>query len=151
MQHLDSDYMEELIARLAAIPPDAEPAWGSLRRDTLIAHLLWIVRHSMGRSRKIPFYGNWMTRHVIAPLVLRGFLPIPGNRRLPRPLREQGLTDRESGDLEDLHALLEDYLNLVQADEFIAAPHPIFGDIGADGWEQIHIRHFEHHCRQFRV
>ncbi|MBI4558849.1 MAG: DUF1569 domain-containing protein [Candidatus Hydrogenedentes bacterium] len=28
-------------------------------------------------------------------------------------------------------------------------PHPYFGDIGIDGWSKLHVRHFEHHLRQF--
>ncbi|HNT87453.1 MAG TPA: DUF1569 domain-containing protein [Candidatus Hydrogenedentes bacterium] len=149
MRHLDADYVEELIARIRGIPDDAVPRWGVLRKQTLIEHLVWTVRHSMGRSTKIPFLGNWFTRRVVAPLILRGILPIPRNLQLPRRLRARGLTLREPGDLETLHALLDEYLNLVQADELRPARHPVFGDIGLDGWERLHLRHFAHHLRQF--
>jgi oxepin-CoA hydrolase/3-oxo-5,6-dehydrosuberyl-CoA semialdehyde dehydrogenase len=151
MEHLDTDCVERFIARLGRIAPDAVPRWGVLRRDTLIEHFVWVVRYAMGRSSQVPFSGNWLTVHLVGPLFLRGLLPIPRNLQIPRALRERGVTLREPGDLETLRRLLEEYLNLVQADEFRPAPHPIFGDIGVDGWDRLHVRHFEHHLRQFGV
>ncbi len=151
MEHLDTDYVERLVARLGRIAPDTVPRWGVLRRDALIEHLVWAVQHSMGRSKQVPFNGNWFSVRVIGPLFLHGFIPIPKNLQLPRRLREQGVTMREPGDVDTLRWLLEEYLNLVQADELRPAPHPQFGDVGIDGWDRIHVRHFEHHLGQFGV
>jgi hypothetical protein len=151
MRHLDSDYLLEIIARIERIPPGATPRWGALRRHTLIEHLIWIVRHSMGRSQQMPFFGNWFTCQLLAPLILNGLLPIPRNVRYPERLIAEGVTGRETGDLETLQALLEEYLDLVQAGELEPAPHPLFGNIGIDGWERMHVRHFEHHLKQFGV
>ena len=151
MEHLDTDYVERLVARLERIAPDAVPRWGVLRRDTLMEHLVWVVRHSMGRSTQMPFSGNWLSVHLLGPLFLRGLIPIPKNLKVPRRLAKQGVTLREPGDLDTLRRLLEEYLNLVQADELHPAPHPFFGDVGVDGWDQIHVRHFEHHLLQFGV
>jgi hypothetical protein len=151
MEHLDTDCVERLVARLGRIAPDTAPKWGVLRRDTLIEHLVWVVRHSMGRSKQMPFCGNWFTIHLLGPLSLHGVVPIPKNIRIPRTLREKGVTMREPGDLNTLRGLLEEYLNLVQADELRPAPHPLFGDIGIDGWDRLHVRHFEFHLRQFGV
>ncbi len=151
MEHMDTDYVERVVARLGRIAPDAVPLWGVLRRDTLIEHLVWVVLHSMGRSAQMPFCGNWFTVHVLGPLFMVGLLPIPRNIQIPRRLRERGVTMREPGDLDTLRRLLEEYLNLVQADELSPAPHPLFGDVGIDGWDRIHVVHFEHHLRQFGV
>ena len=54
-------------------------------------------------------------------------------------------------DTETLHAVLETYLELVQAGELVPRAHPVFGDIGVDGWANLHIAHFEHHLKQFGV
>ncbi len=151
MEHLDTDYVERLIARLGRIAPDAVPRWGLLRRDTLIEHFIWIAQHSMGRSRQMEFGGNWFTVHVMGPLFLHGLIPIPKNLQIPKAQQKRGVTMREPGDLDTLWHLLEEYLNLVQADELHPAPHPVFGDIGIDGWDRAHVRHFEHHLRQFGV
>jgi hypothetical protein len=151
MQEFDAEYGRRVIERLREIAPDAQPEWGSMSRDALFEHLVWALRHSMGRSHQVPYSGNWVSSHLIGPLVVGGWLPIPKNLRFPKHLRQQGITGRESGDLETLEGLMEEYLNLIQADELQPAPHPFFGAIGVDGWARMHVRHFEHHCRQFGV
>lgn len=151
MKHLDAEYVEDLVRRLNRIQPNDVPRWGQLRRDSLIEHFLWVVLHSMGRSHKVPHTGNWFTRRILGPLFIRGLIPIPRNLQLPKALRNQGVEMREPGDLESLHALLKEYLNLVQADELKPGPHPAFGDISIDDWEQIHLQHFEYHLNQFGV
>lgn len=103
----------------------------------------------MGRSARVPYAGNWVMSNVVGPLALRGWLPLNATAGLPASLRAQGIEGREPGDLETLHALLEEYLALVQADELTPAPHPRFGHLGIDGWDRLHVRHFEHHLRQF--
>ena len=35
--------------------------------------------------------------------------------------------------------------------ELVTGLHPVFGDIGVDGWDRLHVRHFEHHFTQFGV
>jgi hypothetical protein len=151
MDHFDADYTREVIKRLERISPEAVPQWGQLRRDTLIEHLIWAIMHSLGRSKKVPYFGNWFTVNVVAPLVLRGWVPIVKNLHLPNGLVKQGIAAREPGDLAVLRGLMEEYINLVQADELQPGTHPFFGNIGVDGWDCIHVQHFEHHLRQFGV
>jgi hypothetical protein len=150
-QHLDNDYVLEVMARLKKIPHDAKPLWGTLDRAGLVEHFIWVVRHSMGRSKTVPFVGNWASRWILRPLILNGIVSIPKNIAFPRWLRETGFNGRERGDEETLHALLEEYLNLVQADELVPGLHPAFGNIGIDGWDRLHVLHFEHHFKQFGV
>lgn len=147
MPAFDHDYVEDLIARLSSIPADAKPAWGTLDRDRLIAHLITTVRYSMGRLGTLPDRGNWFTKRILAPLIINGIVPIKKNVKVP------GATPRATSrdDLETLHALLEEYLQLVQADELTPPPHPFFGDLGVDGWAKMHLAHFKHHLRQFRA
>ncbi|MCF6284414.1 MAG: DUF1569 domain-containing protein [Candidatus Hydrogenedentes bacterium] len=149
MQHFDGDYAENIVQRLGGIRPDARPRWGSLSRDELIEHLIWAMRHSMGRSRRIPFVGNGFTRYLARPLILAGVLPLSRNSRAARSLQRQGLRTQEPGDLETLQAILEEYLGLVQADELKPAPHPTLGHLDIDGWDRFHVLHFEHHLKQF--
>lgn len=151
MQHFDMDFVTEVIRRLERIPVDAVPAWGILRRDSLIEHLIWTLMHSMGRSKRVPFFGNWFTTHILGPLFLTGRFPIPKNLRMPKSLSAQGIVAREPGGVDTLRNLMTEYLALVQADELKPGPHPAFGDIGVDGWDVVHVLHFQHHLRQFGV
>ena len=149
MRAFDHDYVVELIARLNRIKPDAKPAWGRMTPPEMIGHLTTIIRATKGKGPEYPFRGNWLTTRIVAPLLLRGIIPMPRNRRGPEPL-DAGKVIR-SGDTETLHAELEDYLARVQAGEFRPPVHPMLGDIGIDGWARFHVIHFEHHLRQFGV
>jgi hypothetical protein len=145
MRSLDHDYVTELIARLGRLRPDTKPAWGSLTPDRMVGHLTATVRYSMGRGSSLRTSGNWFLRHIVGPLVINGIVRVP--RNVKTPARDN--QDFPSGDAETLHAVLEEYLTLVQSDELQPAPHPAFGDIGVDGWAKMHVVHFEHHLRQF--
>lgn len=150
-RHFDMDYIEEVTALLKKLPEDTVPRWGKLRRGTLIEHLIWSVRQAMGRSNHVPYIGNWVTRAVVKPVFLSGVFAIPKNLPLPAKLRKQNIELRESGDLETLHALLEEYAGLVQADELQPGMHPLFGPMSIDDWDRLLVLHFEHHLKQFAL
>jgi hypothetical protein len=149
MRHFDHDFVRDLLVRLGGISPAERPRWGSLTRDRLIGHLAAALRYSMGRAGKAPRRDTWLIRRVVAPLFLSGILRMPRNLKSPfEHLENKGVS---TGDLETLHALLEDYLRLAETGELSPEPHPVFGDIGVDGWARLHVLHFEHHLRQFGV
>jgi len=147
MVHFDHDFVVEVLGRFQRVKPDAKPRWGSLTPNRMVAHLIDCVRYSMGKAGALPDRSNWFTRQVLAPLILRGIV------RIPRNVKGSTLngfsTPPAQADLETLHAVLEDYLSLVQAGELEPEAHPVFGAIGVDGWERLHVLHFEHHLRQF--
>ena len=147
--HFDHDYLGDVINRLQRVEPDAKPLWGTLTPSRMIAHLIDAVRYSMGKAGNIPDKSNWFTRRILAPLILRGIVKIPKNVKGATP--DGPVTPPNQADLETLHAVLEDYLALVQAGELEPKPHPLFGHVGVDGWDRLHVLHFEHHLRQFNV
>ena len=127
MRAFDHDYAEEVIARLARIPENAQPRWGRLTRDQLYAHLTNALRYSMGRSGEPLNKSTWYSRNVIRPLLFLGVLRIPKNVKIP------GLEKIPDGDLETLQAVMDDYLNLVQSDELEPYPHIFFGELDVNG------------------
>lgn len=145
MHPFDHDYADEIVKRLSKIPPNAVPRWGKLTRDQLYAHLTNTLRYSMGRAGEPVNNSTWVSRNIIKPLILRGILRIPKNVKVPN------LGPIPDGDLETLQAVLEEYLNLVQADELEPYPHSYFGALDVDDWARLHTVHFEHHLRQFEV
>lgn len=147
MRAFDHDYVNELITRLGRIDPESTPRRGTMSRDKMIAHLCATVRFAKGKGPPLPYVGNWFSCRVLGPLVLNGILKLPTNVGIPQPAGEPAAAPH--GDIEALHAELEDYLNLVQAGALSPPPHPLFGDIGIDGWARLHVLHFEHHLRQF--
>jgi hypothetical protein len=140
--------VEELVARLGKLEPNAQPRWGSLDGAGMVRHLIEVVRYTMGKGGTLPDQSTWFSRNILGPVFVNGWLRFPKNVKVPPA---QGAPDLPSGpdDLETLHAVLEDYLARVQAGELRPKAHPLFGDIGVDGWAKLHVAHFEHHLRQF--
>lgn len=145
VRDFDRDFAEEIVRRLKALPPDRKPQWGRMAATDLVPHLTQTMLYSIGRRGKRDFVGNWVTRTLVAPLVLNGWVPMLKNVQLG----PAAAPDASGYTLEDLQAVLQDYLAAVETGALKTEIHPIFGDIGVDGWARMHSRHFEHHFKQF--
>lgn len=151
MQHFDQDFVQHIIELMATIPPDKKPVWGSMTKKELIEHFIWLMKHMLERSVKVPDCSTWFSRVILKPLILHRWIRFPKNMKLPNQLVAQGIHLREPGDMETLQALIEEYLAKVQNDELFPAPHPFLGHLTIDEWDRLHVVHFEHHLKQFSV
>lgn len=144
----DKDFVADVVRRFRGLEPDAKPQWGAMTREDVIAHLVQVLKYSMGRTEDVSFRGNWVTKRMIKPLVLKGWLSIPKNVQAPSSLVGEEI---RGADLETLQRTLEEYVDRVQAGEMSPKLHPFFGEMDVDEWAQFHVIHFEHHMKQFRV
>ncbi len=136
-------------AYLDRLTPELEPRWGQLRPSHLVEHLIRSVEISRGA----------VAQEVQVPEKkleeMRSFLysdePFPqGVKSVNMP---EGLPELQYENIEDAkEALMEEW------DRFVAhyrehpddtAIHPVFGELGKEGWEQVHRKHFTHHFQQF--
>ncbi len=148
IRHFDNDYVRDVLRRLAKLAPDARPRWGRMTPADMIAHLIGSIRYSLGKAPLQPDRSTFLIRTVVRPLLIAGLLPMPKNMIVER----KGFTLFSSpGDVETLHAVLEEYLALVQTGELSPPAHPALGPMGIDDWARIHFIHFEHHLKQFGV
>ena len=150
MREFDHDYVDEMMRRLSNLRPDTKPLWGQMSAPSMVQHVITAMRYSMGQGGRVPDGSTWFTRNIIRPLLLHGLVGIPRGYRPPQVWETLHLA-LPGDDTETLHALLEEYLALVQAGELVPPPHPVLGPIGIDGWARLHVMHFEHHMRQFGV
>lgn len=150
MRHLDHEFVREVVERLEGLGPEARPHWGTMSPAAMVAHLAASIRYTLGRAGGFSDASTWYSRCIIRPLIFYGILRLPKNIKLPRPLGAPP-APRDDDDIETLHALLDEYINLVQAGEIHPPPHPFFGELGVDGWDRLHVIHFEHHLRQFGI
>jgi len=149
-QQFDHDYVNESMDRLMALPQDAQPVWGKMTPEALPSHLAGLVLYSMGRSGSIPDRSDWVKRNLLKRLLFAGLLRIPKNIPIAKAAADV-LSPPKSYDVESLHALLEEYLGLILADEITPPPHPLLGPFSVDDWAEFHCLHFEHHFRQFEI
>lgn len=146
MEEFDHDYVTRLLFRLGQLKQDARPKWGKMTAQDMVRHLAQSLKYSMGRLGRLTDRSNAVTRRIVKPTILNRIVSIPKNLK-GMPLS----ADAESENLETLHALLEEYLALVQAGELHPSPHPVLGPMDVDEWARLHVLHFEHHMRQFAL
>lgn len=149
MGEFDNYFVAEVVDRLNRLQPDDRPLRDGTPSSRVVPRLIVALKYTMGRQGELPDHGNWFTRRVLGPLVLAGLAPFP--IRWTNWMLDHLAPATEFGDVETLHAVLEEYVNLVQADELTPRKHPFFGDIGIDGWAAFHVRHFEHYLRLANV
>lgn len=151
MSALTADRIDSIITRLESIPDDREPEWGTLRKESLVRHLIWAMQGSMDLETQSKDQGNVVLKTLVKPLVLNGLLKLPKNVRFKDDSGAEVNTLVDEGGIEELRAEMNTFVQGVQAGTLETAPHPVFGDIGPKGWAKLHHQHFEHHFRQFGV
>ncbi len=145
LRAFDKAFVEEAIAEFEALTPDLSPEWGSMRPPQMIAHLTTAVRYGLNKEEHTPPEGNFLIRHVLSPILLSGLLRMPKNIAKPK------LYDASApeGTLDALRTEIEDQLTRQDEGSFDPPPHPALGDLGPNGWGNLHTIHIEHHLRQF--
>ena len=143
MRDFDRDYADDIIRRLSTLGDERKPLWGVMRAGDLVPHLTHTVLWSMNRREPPGFAGNWLTVNLLGPLAKRGWIPVVKN------VKVKGVEGNTGDTLDDLKAALREYLSAVETGAIQPAAHPIFGPLGVDGWARMHVKHFEHHFKQF--
>ena len=151
MQHFDHNYIDHVMTRLARVEAQAPPLWGRMDRAAMVRHLADLVRYSMGQGAPLADKSTWITRRVVAPLLMHGLVRIPKNIQATDQPRFELDEILEPNPDKYLLRMMQEYLDAVQADEITPHVHPAFGHVGIDGWSKLHVAHFDHHLRQFGV
>lgn len=148
MPELTRERADEYLKRIESIPDDAAPNWGTLRKDTLIQHLIWAFRESMNPNSKLTFTGNFVMVNIVGPLLIRGMLSIPKNVKF-KDGKGGEVNTLMPGDMNDLRETVYEFVETRENGTLKTSRHPRFGDLGPRGWSMMHVRHTEHHLKQF--
>ena len=140
---------EGLPAALAALSPDAQPAWGAMAAQQMVEHLAWTFEVSTGRVRVVcPFPLEKQQRYK-AFLFDNTATP----RGVPNPEHAAGLPALRRPSLVEARLMLEQeverFLEQLARDPGARSTHPIFGDITTEEWSRTHYKHAHHHLLQF--
>lgn len=149
MHTFDHDFAKQVLARLERLDADAKPKWGRMTPRQMMGHLAQTLRYSMGEMGSLPDRSTWLSRRIIAPILLNGWARFPKNVQLPG--RKRGASTLPESTAAELGALTKEYLERVQTGDVEPPSHPFFGPLDVDAWAKFHQRHFEHHLRQFGV
>ncbi len=152
MKGMDSAFIEDTIQRLRKLEPDRTPAWGKLTAAELVPHLIGVIHHSMGDLPPLKFTGNWFTSTILPHIVYTGMVPPPRNLKVKSTAGEELPALSSPGNLDTLRETMDRFVKGVETGSLKnTAVHPLFGDVGPQGWAKIHVVHFRHHFKQFGV
>jgi hypothetical protein len=135
-----------IVARIRALRPDSKPAWGKMDVAQMLAHCQQPLRVATGELQ--------LKRNLIG--ILFGKLakkqllrPEPFKRGLPTApdfiVRDARTFDAERA---QLIALVERF-DAEGAKVLSKQPHPFFGPLTTEEWDQLQYKHLDHHLRQF--
>ena len=137
------------VARFEKLRAGTRPAWGKLTSEEVVPHLIAAVKMSMGDAPALPFIGNWVTTNVLWPVMRTGWFSIPKNLSIKGKDGKPLPAIQSPGDTSTLLEVIEEFLRRREAGTMKCARHPVFGDVGPDGWAVLHSMHIQHHLKQF--
>jgi len=136
------DYMslEEVLADADRLSSGPVQALGNWSAGQILRHLALVYNGSIdGLTMTVP----WLLR-LMAPFLKKKLLrgPMPAGIKLPSDAAKAlapGPTSTEEG-LAELHAAVARLER-----ESHRAPHPVFGDLSKEEWNQVHLKHASLH------
>jgi hypothetical protein len=151
MKGIDLEFIDKCMTRLAKLKPDTKPAWGKLKADEMVPHLIGTLKSSMGDLPEQGFIGNWFTTTILPHIAYTGWVGPPKN--LKSRDRSGAVTPAVMypGNANDLASCMKDFIQRRDAGTMKTTRHPLFGDIGPEGWGKIHVAHCKHHFKQFQI
>lgn len=129
--------------------------WGVMSPQNMVEHLGGVFYSTaMGKGEPL-IYSPEKAKKVKARF-MSAYYPFPKNVKRPGthdqptiapPLRYNSLEEA----IQKLHKAVELFIKEYQTNPEKTASHGYFGDLTLEGWLHFHIKHIEHHFRQFAL
>ena len=144
-------FPDDVPALLEKLAPDTAPLWGQMTAQHMTEHLVLLTKCSNGNltAKTYSDPDNW----IKLKLWLMSDEPFARNIRFgpqveqegPGPLRWNSLDEAR----EKLLTEVEIFQTFWEENPVARLPHPAFGPLVQDEWQQFHRKHFTHHFMQF--
>lgn len=145
---LDERSRGEIIGRIRALAPEAQPLFGSLRPHGAICHVIDGFRLTFGEHR-VPKLKSAFGNPLGKWLIIYSPIPWPKNRiKAPPGFFETAPGPSFDADRERLVEYVERF---AKHDEQQWGESPILGPLTSRDWATLSYRHLDHHLRQFGV
>lgn len=145
----DAVHNKELVERIAILKADSPAQWGSMNAAQMLAHCEQALRTAFG-DLKLPrrfigmLLGNWAKKRLLTND--KAF-----DRNMPT---DKAFVMKETYDFaEKQRAVIELVERFVKQGRSVLTtePHPFFGSMTVEQWDVLHVKHLDHHLRQFGV
>ena len=143
----DEAFVAAAAERLAALPPEQAPDWGSMRPPQVLAHLTTAVRYSLNKEALTPDEGGFMGHHIAKRLILGGLIKLPKGAKAPKFYA----AGAKEGSADALKSESIEFVQGYGARTLEPPAHPFFGPLTLDEWAKLHRTHFDHHLKQFGI
>lgn len=133
------------VQRLENLPADARPEWGKMSAPQMLAHCQRAMEVALG-ERKLKraiigrLFGGFAKRKYVA-----GTQPFPRNS----PTDPNFIVADPRAFADEKAALIQLVHRLSAPDVLTTEPHPFFGPMTPAEWDQLMVKHLDHHLRQF--
>ncbi|HEV7923264.1 MAG TPA: DUF1569 domain-containing protein [Thermoanaerobaculia bacterium] len=135
---------ERMLARIASVEAAAQPRWGRMSADQMLAHLVQSLKMAVGelatRSKKLPL------RYFPLKQLVVYLAPFPKGAPTAKELLAGDASSTERSKAE-LQRLFDAFAR--RRGERVWPEHPAFGKLTERAWGVLSYRHFDHHLRQF--
>jgi hypothetical protein len=137
---------ERMLARIAGVEASAQPRWGRMSADQMLAHLVQSLKMAVGELPTVP--KKMPLRYFPLKQLIVYALPFPKGAPTARELLagDASSTERSKGELRRLFDVF-----VKRRGERVWPEHPAFGKLTERAWGVLSYRHFDHHLRQFGV
>ncbi|MBL8749915.1 MAG: DUF1569 domain-containing protein [Planctomycetes bacterium] len=140
------DDLARMLGRIQSLRPDTRRVWGKMSIAQMLAHCQQPLRVALGelplkRSLIGVLFGRLAKKQLLAPKPWKQGLPTAP---------EFKITDERDFATEK-QALLVLVKRFGEGGPAVVTkqPHPFFGPMTIDEWQQLQWRHLDHHLRQF--
>jgi hypothetical protein len=144
-------FPDDVPSLLEKLGPDTAPLWGQMTAQHMVEHLVLLTKFSNG-SLEAKTYTDpdiWLQRK----LWLMSDEPFARNIKIGPQEGQEGPGPLRWGSLDEardkLLTEMERYTAFWADDPAVQPPHPAFGPLDRDEWQQFHRKHFTHHFVQF--
>jgi hypothetical protein len=141
--------LEEMKTRLAALEPDSQRQWGTMKAAQAVAHCAAGIELALGDRIPPRLFLGRIIGALIKPKVLGNDEPFRRNSPTTKDLLVLDERDLEQ-ERARLCALIERFTSAGPAG-FTTPPHSFFGPLTPDEWAILMYKHLDHHLRQFGV
>ncbi len=142
--------LEKMLYKLGKnIQADTPAKFGKMSAHQMIEHLGMVFLLSTGKF-DIPYKGTeedavtYQQKFTVSDLPFSDVFPQTSHGD-PRPTRHADIEDSKK----ELQKTFAKYLEHCEGHPDATQPHYYLGDISVELWRQLHVKHVQHHLRQF--
>lgn len=147
---MKSEVKISILSRLDKLTPEGKALWGKMNVSQMLAHLNDAYRICLG-MKPAKDRSTFVSRNIIFPAAV---YILPG---FPRDAPTAPEQNQHKGGTKprDFYTELEFLKKMIdifdEREEEKLKPHPLFGKLSKKQWEDVFVKHFDHHLKQFGV